>query len=127
MDAFVTVKRRRKLLISDVKTRVGSRMPNERASHAARMQLSLYHQLLSKMINGNVDMNSFLTELRLDSDVCFSDEFLVESETAYSAGGLITFDTIIENNNLTVTSPSVHQAYPRNYGNWFKLSFHNSL
>jgi len=88
------------------------------------MQLSLYHQLLSKMIHGTVDMTSFFAELRLDSDVCFSDEFLVE---AYSAAGLMTFDTVIENNNLTVTSPSVHQAYSRNYGNWFKLSFHNSV
>jgi len=81
------------------------------------MQLSLYHELLSKMIHGNVNMNSLFTELRLDSDLCFSDEFLVEAEMTCSAVGLMTFGTLIENNNLTVTNPSVHGAYPRNYGN----------
>lgn len=116
MDAFVTVMRKRNLVISDVKTRVGSTMPNERNSRAARMQLSLYHELLSNMINGNVDMKSLFTELRLDSGVCFSDGFLAEAGMAYSDAGIITFDMLLENNNLDVQSPP-GEANARNYGN----------
>jgi hypothetical protein len=104
MDAFVTVVRKRKLIISDVKTRVGMSMPNERNSRAARMQLSLYHQLLSRMTDGSVDMKSLFTQLRLDPGACFSDGFMVEAGMAYSSVGIMTFDMIMENNNLGVHS-----------------------
>lgn len=106
MEAFLTVMRKRKLIISDVKTRVRSTMPNERSSRAARMQLSLYHRLLSNMIDGSVDMKSLFAELRLDSNVFFSDGFLAEAGTAYSEAGILTFDMLLENNNLDVLLPS---------------------
>ena len=102
MDAFVTIARKRRLIISDVKTRVGTTVPNERNSRAARMQVSLYHRLLGNMIDGSVDMMALLTTLGLDCGVCFSDAFLVEAGMAYSSAGIMDFETLLENNNLTV-------------------------
>jgi Exonuclease V - a 5' deoxyribonuclease len=102
MDAFVTMARKQRLIISDVKTRVGTTMPNEQNSRAARMQVSLYHRLLDDMIDGSVGMTALFTALGLDSGICFSDAFLVEAGMAYSAAGIMDFDTLMENNNLTV-------------------------
>jgi Exonuclease V - a 5' deoxyribonuclease len=102
MDAFVTIAKKRRLIISDVKTRVGTTVPNERNSRAAKMQVSLYHRMLSEMIDGSVDTTTLFTALGLDSGACFSDAFLVEAGMTYSATGIMDFETLLENNNLTV-------------------------
>jgi hypothetical protein len=102
MDAFVTMTKNRRLIISDVKTRVGTTMPNERNSRAAKMQVSLYHRMLRDMIDGSVDITTLLTALGLDVGACFSDAFLVEAGMTYSATGIMDFESLLENNNLTV-------------------------
>jgi hypothetical protein len=102
MDAFVTIAKKRRLIISDVKTRVGTTVPNERNSRAAKMQVSLYHRMLGDMIAGSVDITTLFTALGLDSEARFSDAFLVEAGMTYSAAGIMDFETLLENNNLTV-------------------------
>jgi len=57
------VMRRKRFGISDLKTRVEATLPEDRRTRAARMQLSVYHQLLSAMVDGDVDMNRLYTEL----------------------------------------------------------------
>ena len=117
MDAFVTVDRKKKVYISDLKTRVNPSLPKVRHSRASEMQLSLYHKLLMNMIDGIVDISRFYSELSLDSEICFSDGFLVEAVTSYSDVGGLTFDMILENNNLNVR-PRYHITYDRNFGMW---------
>ena len=102
MDAFVTMTRKNKLIISDIKTRVSSSLPKIRNSRAAEMQLSLYHQLLSNMINGVVDMSRIYSEMTLDAERGFSDGFLAEAGMSYSDAGVLTFDMLFKNNNLNV-------------------------
>jgi Exonuclease V - a 5' deoxyribonuclease len=117
MDAFVTVERKRKLFISDLKTRVNPSLPKVRHSRASEMQISLYHKLLTNMIDGGVDMSRFYSELSLNSEGCFSDGFLVEAVTCYSDVGGLTFDMILENNNLNAR-PRYCSTYNRNFGMW---------
>ncbi len=103
MDAFVTVTRKKKLIISDVKTRVNSSLPKVRDSRASEMQLSIYYQLFLNMIDGTVDMSQVYSELTLDSEGLFSDGFLAEAGMSYSDSGVLTFDMLVENNNLNVS------------------------
>jgi len=102
MDIFVSVARKKKFGISDVKTRVNSSLPRDRNSRAAEMQLSVYYRLLAVMVDGTVDMKRLYSELGLDSQVCFSDAFLVEAGTTYSDIGVLGFDVLLENNCLDV-------------------------
>ena len=68
------------------------------------MQLSLYHQLLSEMVDGNTDIGRIFRELKLDSEIVFGDGFLSEAGETYSGAGILTFDQLLENNTLTVLS-----------------------
>jgi hypothetical protein len=105
MDVFVGIpppQQKRKLIISDVKTRVNFSLPQERNSRSYEMQLSLYHQLLSDMVDGNIDMPTFFKALKLDPDAVFGDGFLAEAGEAYSGAGILTFDQLLENNTLNV-------------------------
>lgn len=102
MDAFVTMTRKNKLIISDVKTRVRSLLPTLRNSRASEMQLSLYYQLLSNMIDGVTDMGRVYSEMSLDAERCFSDGFLAEARMLCSDAGVLTSDTLLKKNNLNV-------------------------
>jgi len=102
MDAFVKGIRKNKLIISDVKTRVNLSLPKVRDSRASEMQLSIYHQLFLNMIDDIVNMSRVYSELRLNSEGLFSDGFLAEAGMSYSDAGVLTFDTLLENNNLNV-------------------------
>jgi Exonuclease V - a 5' deoxyribonuclease len=96
------VTRKKRLIISDVKTRVNPSLPRIRHSRPSEMQLSLYYQLLLNMIDGIVDISRLFSELKLDTDLCFSDGFLAEAGELYSAAGVLSFDLLMENNTLNV-------------------------
>jgi hypothetical protein len=66
------------------------------------MQLSLYHQLFSEMIDGKTDMERVFVELGLNPENGFSDGFLAEAAETYSATGTLSFEALLENNTLNV-------------------------
>ena len=103
MDAFVTLKpKTSKIFISDLKTRATSSMPRLINSRGTEMQLSLYHQLLSSMIHGTVDISRLCGGLQLNADAVFSDGFLAEAGQSFSEAGIISFDVMLANNTLRV-------------------------
>jgi hypothetical protein len=109
MDAFVTFKpKARKLILSDVKTRVHSSLPGLRNTRATEIQLSLYHQLLSSMIDGTIDVPRIFVALKLKAAEVLSDGFLVEAGCAFADAGIITFDVLIKNNTLNVRPSQLH-------------------
>jgi len=116
MDAFVTVTKKKKIAISDVKTRVNLSFPKERDSRGYEMQLGLYYQLLLNMIDGVVDMTKVYGVLGLDSDCVFSDGFLAEAGMSYADAGVLTFDLLLEHKTLSVPTLS-HPSNHRNCGN----------
>jgi hypothetical protein len=102
MDAFVGITPKPKLVISDVKTRVGTSLPKIRDSRPNEMQLSLYHEILSEMIDGKIDMERVFVELGLKPEKGFSDGFLAEAAQTYSAAGTLSFEALLESNTLNV-------------------------
>lgn len=109
MDAFVSLPaKRRKLVISDVKTRVALSLPMERHVRSYEMQLSLYHRLLSDMVDGTLDISRLFVALKLDPDVVFGDGFLAEAGEAYSGAGILSFDQLLENSTLHVPPLSIN-------------------
>lgn len=116
MDAFVNVIKKKKIAISDVKTRVNLSFPKDRDSRGYEMQLSIYYQLLLNMIDGAMDMARIYEILGLDSESVFSDGFLAEAGISYAAAGVLTFDLLLEHSTLSVFLPRV-LSNARNYGN----------
>jgi exonuclease V len=103
MDAFVNLKPKpRKLIISDVKTRVHSSLPGASRIRSAEIQLSLYHLLLSHLINDQVDVAHLYTLMELDPDAALSDGFLAELGTSFVQAEVIDFETLLKNNTLNV-------------------------
>ena len=104
MDVFVSIKpKARKIIISDVKTRVHSSLPGVRNTRATEIQLSLYRQLLSSLIDGSLDISRLFTMLKLDPDASFSDGFLAEAGETFAQTGVISFDDLMKNNTLNVS------------------------
>lgn len=73
-----TPKQRQKVYLSDVKTRNIGRLPSAVAFRGTRMQLMLYHRLLSELATNNVDLAIIAKRYELDTDKVFSDSFLAQ-------------------------------------------------
>lgn len=70
--------RRRKVYLTDVKTRGSDRLPTGPALRPARVQLFLYHRLLGEMASGVLDFGIILDRYGLRPDALFSDAFMAQ-------------------------------------------------
>jgi exonuclease V len=77
-DAIGSKKRglAKKVYICDVKTRSNRRLPTGAAFHPTKMQLMMYHHLLSNLVTNQVDIEVLLNRHELDGDKPFSDSFI---------------------------------------------------
>ncbi|KAI1410358.1 exonuclease V [Hypoxylon sp. FL1857] len=69
---------RKKVYLTDVKTRGSDRLPTGAALRPARVQLFLYHRLLGNMASGMVDFAAILDRYGIRPDVMFSDAFMAQ-------------------------------------------------
>lgn len=69
---------RRRIYITDVKTRGSTRLPSGAALRPSRVQLFLYHRLLGDMAAGRLDFATIITRYGLQTDVRFSDAFMAQ-------------------------------------------------
>ncbi len=69
---------RRRVYLTDVKTRASTRLPSGAALRPSRVQLFLYHRLLSDMTSGKVDYSAIITRYGLNSQARFSDAFMAQ-------------------------------------------------
>ncbi|BFZ63290.1 hypothetical protein YB2330_004412 [Saitoella coloradoensis] len=67
------------ITISDLKTRVSSRMPSESQSKSYRHQLGVYRRLFVDLVEGSLDFERFLQHQDLDGDEVFSDLFIAQA------------------------------------------------
>ncbi|TVY59677.1 putative exonuclease V [Lachnellula suecica] len=67
-----------KVYIGDVKTRSVKTLPSNSAFRPTRMQLQIYHHLLSKLATNTVDFSVFTQRYNLDPNKVFSDAFLAQ-------------------------------------------------
>ncbi|KAI0404537.1 hypothetical protein F4802DRAFT_597967 [Xylaria palmicola] len=68
----------KKVYLTDIKTRGSDRLPTGTALRPARVQLFLYHRLLSDMADDKVDYSAVLERYGLDGNVRFSDAFMAQ-------------------------------------------------
>ncbi|KAI0478429.1 exonuclease V [Xylariaceae sp. FL0804] len=68
----------KKVYLLDVKTRGSDRLPTGAALRPTRVQLFLYHRLLSDMASGGVDYSAILNRYGLRADAHFSDAFIAQ-------------------------------------------------
>ena len=69
---------RRRFYLTDVKTRASTRLPSGAALRPARVQLFLYHRLLSDMASGQADYPAIVARYGLDPQARFSDAFMAQ-------------------------------------------------
>jgi exonuclease V len=67
-----------KIYICDVKTRSVRSIPSEVAFQPTRMQLMLYHHLISSLAANTIDFSILASRYSLDSSRIFSDEFIAQ-------------------------------------------------
>lgn len=66
------------IYLCDVKTRATKRLPTQAAFRPTKMQLMMYHHLLSELAEDKVDFGVFETLWRVDGDKVFSDAFIAQ-------------------------------------------------
>lgn len=67
-----------KVYVCDVKTRGISGLPRGAAFRPAKIQLMVYHRLLSKMATGKVDLSAILKRYALNGVTPFTDSFIAQ-------------------------------------------------
>lgn len=96
----------KKVYITDVKTRSTHRLPSGVALRPARVQLFLYHRLLSDMATDQVDYDAVFKRYGLNGEARFSDAFMAQigglhDEVFYDA------DTEVEHTPPETESPDL--------------------
>jgi exonuclease V len=66
----------KKVYICDIKTRLNRTLPTGAAFRPTKMQLMMYHHLLSKLVSNQVDFEVLLNRHKLDGDKPLSDSFI---------------------------------------------------
>ena len=75
------------LSILDTKTRHVNSLPSDDDAFSSRMQLMLYHHLLSKLLSPTFSFSTFWEKVQVDRFAKFSDEFLQQSGVAPQIDG----------------------------------------
>ncbi|KAK9248761.1 exonuclease V [Lipomyces tetrasporus] len=78
MCTYTSQVQRRKLRISDSKTRYIRQLPHESQQRSTYYQLLIYHRLLTDLTKGIFDFGRMMTVLKLDADAELSDIFKSE-------------------------------------------------
>ncbi|RYP11118.1 hypothetical protein DL764_000276 [Monosporascus ibericus] len=94
---------RRSIYLTDIKTRGSTRLPSGAALRPARVQLFLYHRLLSDMASGKVDYPAIIARYGLSPQARFSDAFMAQIGDLYDE---VFFDADSEPESLPSTPRS---------------------
>ncbi|KAF8506523.1 exonuclease V a 5' deoxyribonuclease-domain-containing protein, partial [Russula emetica] len=75
------------LSLIDTKTRRSNSLPSDDDAFSSRMQLMLYHHLLSALLSPTFSFSAFWEKVQVDPFVQFSDAFLMQSGLARQTDG----------------------------------------
>lgn len=106
------------LSILDTKTRRSNSLPSDDDAFSSRMQLMLYHHLLSAMLAPTFPFHVFWGKIRVDPFAELSDAFLLQSGLAHESDGIVVqkyFSSLDDLTNLwhtTVRSMHVRGLSP---------------
>ncbi|RYP71926.1 hypothetical protein DL771_004529 [Monosporascus sp. 5C6A] len=94
---------RRRVYLTDIKTRASTQLPSGTALRPARVQLFLYHRLLSDMASGKVDYSAIIARYGLRPQARFSDAFMAQIGDLHDE---VFFDADSEHESLPSTPRS---------------------
>jgi exonuclease V len=77
------------LSLSDTKTRRSKSLPSDDDALSSRMQLMLYHHLLSKLLSPTFSFSTFWEKVHVDPFAQFSEKFLLETGLARETDGKV--------------------------------------
>lgn len=106
------------LSILDTKTRRSNSLPSHDDAYSSRMQLMLYHHLLSAIIAPTFSFNAFWEKNRANPSAQLSDAFLLQSGLAHGSDGVVVQRHLSCLNDLTnlwrttLRSMNVHGLSP---------------
>ncbi|KAJ2932816.1 hypothetical protein H1R20_g4269, partial [Candolleomyces eurysporus] len=104
------------LLLRDTKTRVKDAMPPEEDTNGSRLQVMLYHRLLSELISTekSFDFVALWDRLGIDSQVEFSTGFLVQAGLLDHNNGfsVINLDGLVDSWRRTLEASSIVDVDP---------------
>ncbi|KAJ2921359.1 hypothetical protein H1R20_g15740, partial [Candolleomyces eurysporus] len=104
------------LLLRDTKTRVKDAMPPEEDTNGSRLQVMLYHRLLSELISTekSFDFVALWDRLGIDSQVEFSTGFLVQAGLLDHNNGfsVINLDGLVDSWKRTLEASSIVDIDP---------------
>lgn len=106
------------LSLIDTKTRRSNSLPSDDDALSSRMQLMLYHHLLSTLLSPTFSFSSFWEKVQVDPFAQFSDVFLMQSGLARQTDGDVVLasaeclDDLTDLFYSTVRSLKVHSVSP---------------
>ncbi|KAH9033047.1 exonuclease V a 5' deoxyribonuclease-domain-containing protein [Lactarius hengduanensis] len=77
------------LSLLDTKTRRSNSLPSDDDAYSSRMQLMLYHHLLSALLAPTFSFNAFWEKIQVDPFAQLSDAFLLQSGLARESDGIV--------------------------------------
>ncbi|KAI9444635.1 exonuclease V a 5' deoxyribonuclease-domain-containing protein [Lactarius indigo] len=77
------------LSLLDTKTRRSNSVPSDDDAYSSRMQLMLYHHLLSALLAPTFSFNAFWEKIQVDPLAQLSDTFLLQSGLARESDGIV--------------------------------------
>ncbi|KAH9081484.1 exonuclease V a 5' deoxyribonuclease-domain-containing protein [Lactarius deliciosus] len=77
------------LSLLDTKTRRSNSLPSDDDAYSSRMQLMLYHHLLSALLAPTFSFNAFWEKIQVDPLAQLSDAFLLQSGLARESDGIV--------------------------------------
>jgi exonuclease V len=108
----------RELSLIDTKTRRSNSLPSDDDAFSSRMQLMLYHHLLSTLLSPTFSFSAFWEKVHVDPLAQLSDKFLLQSGLAHETDGNIVLgcaeclDDLADLWHLTVRSLQVEGVSP---------------
>jgi exonuclease V len=97
---------RRRVYLTDVKTRGSARLPSGAALRPSRMQLFMYHRLLGDMAAGRLDFPKIVSRYGLQLEARFSDAFMAQIGSLHDE----VFDEMEEDGMLPVAPVQMTDA-----------------
>ena len=91
----------KELSILDTKTRRSNSLPSDDDAYSSRMQLMLYHHLLTALLAPTFPFHTFWEKIRVDPFAELSDAFLLQCGLAIQSDGMVVQKHLSDLNDLT--------------------------
>ena len=103
-----------KVYLTDVKTRGVNTIPKDASFRPTRMQLMIYHRLLSDLVTDKVDADILFNRYDLDADAFFSDSLIAQIGNLNATPSDASQESSVNSEDLPSTQDSMVQLLEHN-------------